>query len=367
MVKFIKEIDKILLFFCLTASTISCLMMHSFYVNNILTLKTVVIQTIAVVLGLIAAIIISRIDYVFIARIWKIHLSLTLFLVILTFFIGIKPSEYADDRAWLSLGITTFQPSELLKLSFICTFALHLSKVKERLNNIKEFLLLCLHAAIPIALIMLQGDFGTALVFLGIFLFMIFAAGLSLTWLLGGFIVGVTAAPIIWQKVLPDHLKSRFLVALQPEIDHLGVGNQQYYGRMAFGSGQLFGSGIYSERLVYVSEQYNDFIFSYIGQTMGFVGAVITLLIILGICVKILINAIKSKDELGSLICVGVFAVFVVQSVINIGMVLCVLPVIGITLPLFSQGGTSILMTYMSIGLVMSVYRANQESEYMFD
>lgn len=364
--QFLKELDKMLLLLCLCASTISCISLYSFYKHDNLTLKTVAIQTFAVILGIIAACIISRIDYSVMAKLWKLHMPLAAFLVILTFFIGIAPTELADDRAWLDLGITTFQPSELLKLSFIFTFALHLSKVGENINTRKSFLLLCLHGAIPTSLIMLQGDFGSALVFLSIFAIMMFTAGLSAKWIIAGLVGCAIAAPIIWNYVLPDYLQNRFLIAWHPENDPIGLGMQQFKGRMALGSGELYGRGLFNENLFYVTEAHNDFIFSYIGQTLGFVGAIITLLIIVLLCVKILLTAKMSKDKLGVYICVGVFAIFLFQSIINIGMVLCALPVVGITLPLFSQGGTSVLISYLAIGMVMSVYRVNKK-ELMFD
>ncbi len=338
----------------------------SLYKHDNLTLKAVIIQTFAVVAGVIAACVISRIDYTLMAKLWKIHMPLAVFLVVLTYFIGIAPTELADDRAWLDLGITTFQPSELLKLSFIFTFALHLSKVGENINTRKSFLLLCLHGAVPTTLIMLQGDFGTALVFLSIFAVMMFTAGLSAKWIVAGLVGCVVAAPIIWNYVLPDYLQNRFLIAWHPENDPANVGMQQFKGRMALGSGELYGRGLFNEDLFYVTEARNDFIFSYIGQTLGFVGTIITLLIITLLCVKILLTAKMSKDKLGVYICVGVFAIFLFQSIINIGMVLCVLPVVGITLPLFSQGGTSVLISYMAMGMVMSVYRVNKK-ELMFD
>lgn len=363
---FVGELDKMLLMLCITASIISCTCLYSFYYHDILTLKTVAIQTAAVVIGVVAACIISRIDYSVMAKLWKIHLPIAILLVVLTFFIGVAPTEYADDKAWLDLGITTFQPAELLKLSFILTFAFHLSKVGEDINRLKPFLFLCLHGAVCITLVMLQGDFGTALVFLSIFTVMMFVAGLSARLIMVGIIGALIAAPLVWFFVLPDYLQNRFLIAWHPENDPAGLGLQQYKGRMAFGSGQLYGRGLFKDRLYSVPEAYNDFIFSYIGQALGFVGAVITLLIIVLICVKILVTGKSSKDKLGVYICVGVFSIFLFQSIINIGMVLCAVPVIGITLPLFSQGGTSVLISYMSIGMVMSVYRENKK-ELMFD
>lgn len=332
--------------------------------DNKITLKMVAIQCVSVVIGVIAACIISKIDYHAMANLWKIHMPIALFLVVLTFFIGFQP-EGTDDKAWLDFGVTTMQPSELLKLSFIFTFALHLNKVGPDVNKLKPFLILCVHGALPVGLIMLQGDYGTALVFLAIFTFMMFSAGLSAKLITVGLLGALAAAPLIWYFVLPDYLQNRFMIAINPELDRLNTGLQQYRGQVAMGAGQLSGRGLFYENLYEVPKAYNDFIFSYIGQTMGFVGGIITLLIIMFLCVKILLVAKSSKDKLGVYICVGVFAIFMFQSIINIGMVLCLVPVIGITLPFFSQGGTSMVVSYMAIGMVMSVYRINRK-EFMF-
>ncbi|MEG1995993.1 MAG: FtsW/RodA/SpoVE family cell cycle protein [Oscillospiraceae bacterium] len=358
---FFKELDKILLLICICASTISVLALYSFYKTGALdSPRTLYVQVISTILGVIIACIISRIDYDILANLWKFHVPLTVLLVILTFFIGVTP-QGTDDKAWIDLGFTTFQPSELLKLSFVLTFALHLSKVSENINSIKPFLLLCLHGAIPTLLIVLQGDLGSALVFLAIFIFMMFSAGLSWKLILIGLGSFAAAAPFVWIYVLPPYLKRRFIVALDPALDALADGLQQFRGMTALGAGGLLGRGMFSENLFSVPKAYNDFIFSYIGQIFGFVGAMITLLIITLLCVKILLTARKSRDKLGMFICVGVFSIFMFQSVINIGMVLCFLPVIGITLPFFSAGGTSVLVSYMAIGMVLSVYRGNRK------
>jgi len=367
--QFFKGLDKILLLICIAASTISCLTIYSFYKTGILpNNKYFKVQIVAIVLGIAVAFIVSLIDYRTMANLWRIYVPIAVILVGLTYIIGVGP-EGADDKAWLDLGFTTIQPSEILKLAFIFTFALHLSKVGEKMNQLKPFLLLCLHGAVPTLMVALQGDFGSALVFMAIFIFMIFIAGLSLKLIFVGLVGGGITAPIVWFYVLQGYLKERFYVAQRPEdyLKDAAQGFQQYTGRISIGSGQLYGRGLFSGDLYNrVPEVYNDFIFSHIGQTMGFVGTTITLLIIALICVKILSVAKASKDKLGRYICVGVFSIFLFQSIINIGMVLCVLPVIGITLPFISSGGTSVLVSYISIGMVMSVHRANKK-ELMFD
>lgn len=367
---FIKSLDAVTLGICLICSAISMSCLFSFYYNGQRQLKVLIVQGAAILLGLIVALFLSVIDYEAMMKLWKLHAPLAVGLVLLTFVIGVAPNPDAPtDRAWLSLGITTFQPSELLKLSFILTFSMHLSHVGERINHLKEFSLLCLHALFPVALIIVQSDYGTAMVFLMIFLVMMFTAGLSLRLIAVGFVGLAALAPLVWRFLLPDFLKERFLAAQHPEqyLSGTGKGWQQYLGRNALGSGLLSGRGLFSNsNLVSVPEAHNDFIFSYIGQTMGFVGCILTLLLLTALCVRILMVVRMSKDVAGMLICSGVFAMLFFQIVVNIGMVLCILPVVGVTLPFFSAGGTSAVVSYMAIGLVLSVYRKNKKT-LMFD
>ena len=358
--RYIKETDKGLLLLCLCASCFSLLILTSIAYFFYDSYSIVIVQAAATVLGVIVALVVSSVDYRLLANLWKVHVPITVGLVILTFFFGITPAG-TDDKAWLPLfaGLT-IQPSELLKISFILTFALHLEKVKEHLNQITTLLLLIVHGAFPVLLIHLQGDDGTALVFAAIFLFMLFAAGLSWKYIIAGLGAIAVAVPIIWFKVMSPHQQERLLNVFFPERDPKGVGWQPMQGRISLGSGMIWGKGLFSGEHRSIPAMQNDFIFAYIGQALGFVGCITALAIIVAICIKVLLIIRRSKDDLGRFICVGVFAVFSFQSIINIGMSLSVIPVIGITLPLFSSGGTSLVLSYMLIGLAMSVFRHNK-------
>lgn len=363
---YIRTTDKWLLFICLVISAFSCTIMYSISFNGFASSKIFYMQCITAVVGVFAAIIISLFDYKILAKMWPVFVPIALILVLLTWTsLGYQPPG-SDDKAWLNLGITTFQPSELLKLAFIYTFSLHLSKVRERINYMSTFLLLCLHGAVPTCLIMLQGDMGSALVFFAIFVVLMFSAGLSWKFWIIGIVGGLIATPLIWNFVLPDYLQARFKIAWNPGSDPLGDGFQQYKGQVALGSGELTGRGLFTQGLYDIPARHNDFVFAYIGQTLGFVGCIAIALLLTVLCVKILLIAGKSKDDLGCFICTGIFAVILFQSVINIGMVLCVIPVIGITLPFVSGGGTSALISYMSIGMVLGVYRQN-DKEMVFE
>ncbi len=361
--KYFAAVDKWLLFCCISISIIGILCQYTLVNSNqasILNIgnRVALVQVIASLLGISAAIIMSNIDYHFMAKLWKLYVPSSLFLVILTFFIGMQVDESIDDKAWLRLPFgLTFQPSELLKICFILSFAYHLSKVKNELNKPTNVALLCVHGAIPVLLIHLQGDDGTALIFGFIFLTMIFAAGLSWKYIIAAIPVLAAAIPIAWQYFLTDDQRTRFLAVYFTEYaDPLGADYQQRLSRISIGLGQLQGEGLFQEDYWYVPKMHNDFVFSFICQALGFVGALLVLSLLFGICFRAIYDAKIALDPLGAYICYGVFAMFFFQCIINIGMCISVLPVIGITLPLLSAGGTSISITYLGIGLLLSVH-----------
>ena len=347
--------DKVLLALCVITSGFGVFIIHKCTTYFYDTMSYTYIQLAAAVLGLTVAIIISLFDYRSLASLWKFHASLAVFLVLLTFFFGLK-NQGADDKAWLQIPFTslTFQPSELLKLSFILTFSLHLEKVGDRIDNIVQVALLCLHGAIPTLLIVMQGDDGSALVFVSIFIFMLFSANLSWKYIIPPLASLPVICFVLWQYIMTPDQKARIEVVFNPDAYPLTISVQPRQGKIALGSGMLLGKG-FDANLRKVPAIQSDYIFSFIGETLGFLGCLAVILLLSGICFRALYNAQQSDDLLGKYICVGVFAMFASQTIINLGMVLTLLPVIGITLPLFSAGGTSVIVTFGGIGLVLSV------------
>ncbi len=319
-------------------------------------------QLIAVFLGYVFAIIISMIDYDNILNSWWLLGIIGIFLLVIVLFVGINVTG-TDDTAWIKLpGGFSFQPSELVKIIFIITFAKHLQflNANEKIHSLWGVLSLIPHIAVPVLLVHLSGDDGTVLVFAFIFMIMTFAGGIQLRYLLIMLLLLCTSIPIIWTYFMNEEHKNRFMAVF--DIDGNAMTNygwQQYQGKVSIASGGMEGYGLYKGPRVasgIVPEQENDFIFTVAGEELGFFGCTLLLLVLLLILIKILINAGKSRDNTGTFICIGVFAMIASQTVINIGMVLGLLPVIGITLPFFSSGGTSILSVLLGIGLVQSVY-----------
>jgi len=319
-------------------------------------------QVIAVIIGIMCAFVISLIDYSTIAKFWYVTGSVGLLLTILVFFIGIQING-TDDTGWIRLpwGIT-FQPSELTKICFILTFSKHLAYLseKDKLHSFWGVLTLLIHAAVPVVLIHFQGDDGAALVFALMFVIMTFAAGVQIRYFIIAIIATATALPFVWTAVLNSEQKNR-LTALFTSDDSMfrTYGWQQYQGKVSIASGGIFGKGLFNGSRVardIVPYQENDFIFTVAGEELGFIGCAAILILFFIILFRLLKNSALCRDALGKNICIGFFALIGVHVLINLGMVLGILPVIGITLPFFSSGGTSAVCSYLGVGLVQSVY-----------
>lgn len=355
---FIRETDKLMIILCVAATGYGSLAVYS-ATQHLNTLRPFLVQLIGLAVGLVAAIIVSSFDFDKYSKFWYLFVPLGIIPVILTFFIGWAP-EGTDDKAWLDLGFTTFQPSELLKICFIITFATHLSKVKPNINKLKTLIPVCMHGAIPVLLIHFQGDDGTALVFAVMTLCMMWAAGVSWKYFTAAFAAAAVSSPIIYFVIMNDEQRQRLMNVFDIESDILGATYQQYNARMALANGGFWGQGLFKGSLTQmggVPEGQNDFILVSIGEELGFVGCMLVLLVLSLICFRAINIARNCAKHNGKIICVGFFAMVFAQIVINVGMCVALMPVIGVTLPFFSAGGTSLICIYLGVGLVLSVYK----------
>lgn len=366
---FIRETDKLMLILCIFATGYGSLAVYS-ATRHLGTIRPFLIQLIGMFIGLACAIVISAVDFDKISKRWYLFVPLGIIPVILTFFIGWAP-EGTDDKAWIDLGFATFQPSELLKICFIITFATHLSKVKPNINKLKYLLPVCLHGAFPVVLIHLQGDDGTALVFAIMVLCMMWAAGVSWKYFIAAFGLIAVCSPIIYFVIMNDEQRARLINMFDIESDIMGATYQQYRGRMALANGGFSGQGLFNGNLTQmggVPEGQNDFIFVSIGEELGFLGCMAVLIVLAAICLRAINIARNCTKQNGKIICVGFFGMLLAQIVINIGMCIAVMPVIGVTLPFFSAGGTSLICIYLGVGLVLSVYKhRNSRTLYLRD
>lgn len=318
--------------------------------------------------GIVVAIVISFVDYHKLVKLWFIFAPVALLLVALTFTPLGYQREGADDKAWLNVGIVQFQPSEILKLSFILTFSYHLSRDEEEMNKPSHMALLIIHGMIHIGIVGLQGDYGTAIVFAAIFAFMICSARISWKYLLAAPFVVAAGIAVMWFFFLGNEHKKRILILFHPGTDPEYMEYQQDLGLAALKSGGVFGKGLFAKPEEYISvpEMHNDFIYTYAGQVFGFVGSMGLLIIFVYISLKIFGDSRVTRDHLGKFICMGAFGLIFAHCLMNIGMVLKVAPVIGVPLPFLSAGGTAMISMYAMIGLVLSTYSHRAKNYNVF-
>lgn len=369
---FIRETDKILLLLCALTSAFGCVSVLSATRWNAPEGSSVtrdfMVMAFAVCAGLVIALIISLIDYEFIIKMAPLVGLFCIGIMILTLLFGVGPIERPDAKTWLKIGNTGifFQPSEIVKIGFIITFGVHLEKLKGNINHPFSILQLGIHALIPIGLVIISGDMGSALVFIVITVAMLFISGLHWGYFLGGGLLFVAALPLAWIYLLEGLQKDRFLALLYPEA-YPDIIYQQERGLAALGGGGITGQGLFKGTLTQIPnaipEAENDMIFTVIGEELGLIGCVTALVLLASIIIRIIRTGRHDKVGNTKVMCYGVAAMIAGQVIINIGMCLMLLPVIGITLPFFSAGGSSNLCIYFSIGLILSFYRYNQQND----
>jgi rod shape determining protein RodA len=305
-----------------------------------------------VALGLLLFFLVSFTDYRLFssAYLWLYGLSVSL--LVLTAGFG-----YASRGAtrWLALGIGQVQTAEIIKPLLILALAGWLTRVSAW--KLKPTLGFIIGLSVPLMLVFRQPDLGSSLIILGTALGQIFAAGFPVVLMLIGSLSLGLATPWLWQ-LLRDYQRLRLLNFINPERDPLKTGYNAIQAMIAVGSGQLWGRGLghgTQSHLKFLPERHTDFIFASLSEELGFAGALLVLILFLVLLVKILFIARSAPDRFGFLVCIGVFAYLFAQVFINLGMNLGLTPVTGITLPLLSSGGSSLLATFISLGLVASV------------
>lgn len=369
--QFFSKIDKILLLLCFAASIYGVLLVfsatHSSISGDQLVSSEVRRMIQAIIIGLIGGFVISYFKPETIAKLAPYIGAGCILLMVITIFFGVGPENGSDDTAWLVIGGFYFQPSELAKIGFIITFSVHLKMIGEDIDSFKNIVLLGIHALIPILLVAKTGDDGSAILFLLIAVTMMFAAGVKLVYFIAGATAVIIGFAVAWiTDLIPNFQKERFLVVLYPDRDPKGFAFQQNQSVNAIGSGKIFGKGFLQGTYTQsqsVPESQNDFIMSVAGEEFGFLGCLAIVILLAAIVIRIIRVGSKADNPMASFMCYGVAGMIMSQSFLNIGMCLRLLPVIGITLPFFSSGGSSNMCIYFGIGLVLSVYR-NKTRKY---
>ena len=314
--------------------------------------------------GVVAIVLIQIFDYRVYGELAVYIFGVALALLVLVLF---QTAGRGNVTAWFSWmgGSRSFQPSEVCKIAIILTLAKHISRHDGPIEKLKDFIPVLIHFAIPFGLVIAQDDVGTALVFLAIFLGMLFVSGLSWKIIAGLGIAGASACVAIW-PFLSEFRQDRVLNFLNPARDTSGTGYQVRYSKIAVGSGQLTGKGLFQEgaisQLDFVPEKHTDFIFSVTAESVGFVGCILIIVLYLVLVLRLFYLSYKMQDKFGSLIIAGVASMFLFHIFENIGMTIGLMPVTGIPLPFMSYGGSSMLANLAAVGLVLNVVRHQQKT-----
>ena len=359
-VNYIKNTDLYLASIALLCSIYGMVLIYSATLNPASvydgSTRNLFIQAAAIIIGLGAFVLMSLIDLETMSGWWKIFVLVNIGLQFLLFTpLG---EEVNGQRAWLNLGITSLQPGELGKLIFIFTLAAHISEIREHISEWRGLFVIALHTLIMMAaVIVASGDTGMAIQYFMIALIMLFAAGLSLKWLGVGVGLGIVSIPILWNFVLQDYQITRILVLFDPSID-LDASRQATYGKIAIGSGQLTGQGLIHgtmTQMQLVSENQTDYIFSVAGEELGFIGCMAIICLLTLLIMRLFYVSYRASTTFSALLAVGVGGMFLFQTFMNIFMNIGLLPVMGLTLPFFSYGGTSVLTMYAALGIAAGV------------
>ncbi len=314
-------------------------------------------QLIFFITGMIIFVILSFFDYYKIKRYWIPLYLINIAILIIVLFLG---ESIHSSTSWLGWGIFKLQPSEFAKIWIILSYAAFLSERKGQVSTFKDFFYSILLFGIPIFLIMLQPDLGTASVYIGILIGMMFVAEVRFLFIGIAAVLGTTSIFLVLRfGLIKDYIIKRFIVFLNPNVDPFGAGYNLTQSKIAIGSGQILGKGLFlgtQTNLNYIPEHHTDFVFSVLGEELGLVGAAVLLVLYMILVWRCFHVARKSKDLFGVYICVGVASLLICQSFVNIGMTIGLMPITGIPLPFISSGGSSLISFLVAFGLVESIY-----------
>ncbi|MFH1840780.1 MAG: rod shape-determining protein RodA [Candidatus Shapirobacteria bacterium] len=317
-------------------------------------------QLVFVVMGGVGSFILARLDYRIYAKTAPFLYLLSILLLLLPVFLGF--SVHGSTR-WLRIGWFNFQPSEIVKPLLVLFFAGYFGE--QELFSLKRVAVGALLLLLPVWLVFNQPDLGSSLVLIFLWLGIVFAGGISRWWLVGSGALLAALLPFL-RHFLKDYQKERLASFLRPQNDPLGAGYHLLQSKVAIGSGQLFGRGLgrgTQSHLRFLPERQTDFIFASLAEEVGFLGSLGVLGFFALVLYRLLRISERSRDRSGRLIGAGIFSWLFSQAVMNIGVNLGFLPVTGVTLPLVSYGGSSVLAVMLGLGLMQSVARLGQREK----
>lgn len=322
----------------------------------------VIIQLLAIIIGIIMYVVMTVIDVDIFASQWKWLYALSAALLVALIFFG-EGDATTGNNGWLRFAGIGIQPTEFIKLAFIVVLAKQISYLKtyKDLNSFMSVAQIAGHFLLIFgAIIVTADDLGSALVYFFIFALLLFMAGLKIYWFILGLAALAAAVPLLWTQFLSDYQRQRIMAPYDSSIDpdNTGINWQPHQAQIALASGQLTGTGLGEGTQTQSSAlpaKHTDFIFAVIGEELGMIGACLCLLLLILIAIRCISVGLNSKDLLSTLVCMGVAGTIVFQTFLNVGMCIGIAPVVGITLPFFSYGGSSVLANFMAMGLVSGV------------
>ena len=358
---FFRKGDMILLILCLSISTFGCLMIAS--TNNYRDFtRYVIIQIVATGLGVAAYAFMSSIDLEFFS---EHRLALGIFsLGLLLMLIPFGTDLGSGNRSWLDLPLipVNIQPAEICKITYILITASVMNAHQNHISSMRSVFHMVFYLIMLVGTNMvLSRDAGVSLIFVFIFLGRAFSGGVKLFWFLAGGGAVVAAWPILWSKFMDTHQKNRILVLFDPSIDPQGL-SVRYHSKLSLQSltgGGMTGQSLFGGNRTQIGalpSQHTDFIFSAIGEELGYIGCALVLLMLFALVARCIWVGSRSNDYMRRMICFGAAAALMFQIIVNVGMCMGVLPVIGLTLPLISYGGSSVVTIYAMLGLVSGVH-----------
>lgn len=362
--KLFKGIDAWLLILVIATVAIGLLAVASATASFDDPTRYLLIQGGAFLIGLIFVFVIPLFDIESLASYWKWIYGIVILLLVAVLVFGSGEASTGTSR-WIKIGSFGFQPAEIVKILFIFAMAKIISNLSHDINYIKNVLLLLLLAIVPVVLIQLQPDAGTAIAFGFVFLVMMFIAGLNWRYFLytiGGIAV---LSPLIYFFVLRDYQRERILEIFNPGSNPLGSSYQLLQSKIAIGSGQIWGSGLFKGLQTQASllpAKQTDFIFGVVGEEMGFIGSIVLVILLLAIIWRCFALSKRANSTFNQLICVGVGALLAFHVFENLLMVVGLAPITGIPLPFISYGGTNMLASMVAIGLVLAASRVHRRN-----
>ncbi len=351
----VTEIDWILFSSVILLSFFGLITMNSFVGENTFFQKQLVWLAVSVA----AFFLVSLVDFKFLRRTPVVVWLYSIAVISLAVLFGVG-SVFQGAQSWLNFGFFAFQPADLAKLVLVITLAKYFSRRHIEIRYFRHLIVSGVYAFILFMLIFVQPDFGSALIIFFVWFGMVLVSGLSKRHLLALFVLGAVTFSALWMFVLADYQKARVMNFIHPLQDIRGTGYNAYQSMISVGSGQLLGKGVgygTQSRLSFLPEYQTDFIFAAFAEEWGFVGVLLLFGIYMVLIWRILANSLLGATNFESLFGIGVAVLFISHFIVHVGMNIGLMPITGLTLPFMSYGGTNLLISFVALGIIMSMKR----------